>query len=341
MKSEFIFQADHNWRSCHSATICALENGDLTAAWFAGTKEAAADSVILGSKKKKDSQKWSPANAWVNVPHRAAGNPKLFIGPDRALWLIAPVNYGDWCQGGTRLFMKRSYDHSDSWNDLEFLIEEPRILGKNKPLKLKSGIWIIPAENEVTWQPVFLRSDDSGATWRLIEVPANDNMVIQPSVVQLTDGSLLAYARSWEGFIYEIRSKNDGLTWSEPKPTSLPNNNSGLDLTRLNSGHLVLVFNSAGLGVNVQKNGRRAWGPRNPLVAARSTDEGETWPRQIVLQQEESTGDYFEDLTDIPVPSSGEYSYPSIIQSADGMIHIVYTYRRIAIKHVALSEAEF
>jgi len=42
-------------------------------------------------------------------------------------------------------------------------------------------------------------------------------------------------------------------------------------------------------------------------------------------------------LEDSPV---GQYSYPSVIQSADGMIHIVYTWRRERIKYVEIDPAQ-
>jgi alpha-L-rhamnosidase len=32
----------------------------------------------------------------------------------------------------------------------------------------------------------------------------------------------------------------------------------------------------------------------------------------------------------------GQYSYPSVIQASDGLVHIVYTWKRLRIKHVVL-----
>jgi alpha-L-rhamnosidase len=42
-------------------------------------------------------------------------------------------------------------------------------------------------------------------------------------------------------------------------------------------------------------------------------------------------------LEDSPV---SQYSYPSVIQSADGMIHIVYTWRRQRVKYVKVDPSK-
>jgi alpha-L-rhamnosidase len=42
-------------------------------------------------------------------------------------------------------------------------------------------------------------------------------------------------------------------------------------------------------------------------------------------------------LEDSPI---SQYSYPSVIQTKDGMVHIVYTWRREKIKHVVIDPSK-
>jgi alpha-L-rhamnosidase len=52
--------------------------------------------------------------------------------------------------------------------------------------------------------------------------------------------------------------------------------------------------------------------------------DGKEWKAALVLE-------------DSPV---SQYSYPSVIQSADGMIHIVYTWRRQRVKYVKVDPSK-
>ncbi len=358
MKSSFICNPSKRYPSCHASTICELPNGELLSSWFAGSKEGAEDTVLLASRLNLNGETWSDPFILVNVAHHASGNPRLFIGPDKAVWLLAPVNYGYWCKGGTRLFLKRSYDNGNTWTDLELFIEEKGILGKNKPIRLKSNpkVWLIPAEYERNYIGTFIRTNDNGKNWEVVgEIGRGNNIRIdQPTVVELDNGELLAYTRSWEGKIYQTRSSDQGKTWTDPEPTLLLNNNSGIDMIKLKSGTMVLVFNPVGLGESgdivvdqalkeihskkysvanfslsesdlVKDSELTAlfprWGPRTPLSIAVSKDDGESWTVKKDLES-----------------GKGEYSYPSIMQAANGRIHIVYTFKRTHIKHVCLEE---
>ena len=267
------------------------------------------------------------------------------------------------------MFLKRSYDNGYTWTDLELFIERRGILGKNKPLQLQSdsSVWLVPAEFEKNWIATFIRTGDNGGKWEILgEIGKKENIRLhQPTVVELDNGSLLAYMRSWEGFIYKTCSCDKGKTWNAAEPTPLLNNNSGIDMVRLKSGILILAFNPTALGKSgdivvdqtLKKTradeytvnnlclhddlqisniaGKRnvpdqeiteiypRWGPRTPLSLAVSDDDGESWTIKMNLETED-----------------GEYSYPAIIQGANGRIHIVYTYNRTHIKYVSFNEEE-
>ena len=61
---------------------------------------------------------------------------------------------------------------------------------------------------------------------------------------------------------------------------------------------------------------------RSPLNVAVSRD-GKAWEAALVLESE-----------------PGEYSYPAVIQAADGRIHITYTWKRQRVKHVVVDPAK-
>ena len=142
---------------------------------------------------------------------------------------------------------------------------------------------------------------------------------IQPSVLTYPDGKLQILCRTQERTIAQSWSADNGKTWSEFKPTMLPNNNSGTDAVTLQDGRQLLVYNHV-LPNDTLKKGK---GLRTPLNVAISED-GKVWYAALVLE-------------DSPI---SQYSYPSVIQSSDGLVHIVYTWRRKAIKHVVVDPSK-
>jgi predicted neuraminidase len=123
----------------------------------------------------------------------------------------------------------------------------------------------------------------------------------------LRDGTLVAYCRSRQGQIVQTRSQDQGQSWTPPETVALPNPNSGLDGVTLADGRHALVYNHTQQG-------------RTPLNLAIAADDGMNWQPALVLESE-----------------PGEYSYPAIIQTGDGLLHITYTWRRERIKHVVVN----
>ncbi|MCK5457684.1 MAG: exo-alpha-sialidase, partial [Melioribacteraceae bacterium] len=110
-------------------------------------------------------------------------------------------------------------------------------------------------------------------------------------------------------------SNDNGKTWGKMKSIGLPNPNSGIDAVTLKDGRHLLVYNPT------DKN----WGDRVPLTVAISKD-GKVWKDVLEL----------ESVTNPETTDEEEYSYPSIIQAEDGLVHIVYTWNRKTVKYVLL-----
>jgi alpha-L-rhamnosidase len=314
---EFIFDKA-GFTSCHASTIAETPAG-LVTAWFGGSNEGNKDVCIWTSRLINN--KWTaPAIAADGVMNDslryACYNPVLYQVPGGALLLFYKI--GPNVQGWTG-WLKRSADNGHTWSKREPLPEGFLGAIKNKPVWVK-GVLICPSSTENDgWKIHFEYTKDLGKTWTK-SASINDGYIvsaIQPSILQYKDGRLQALCRSMNTSINESWSSDAGKTWSAMKATALPNNNSGTDAVTLRDGRQLLVYNHVKPGAAVPE-GR---GIRTPLNVAVSKD-GEQWLAALVLE-------------DAP----GEYSYPSVIQTKDGLVHIVYTWKRERIKHVVVNPA--
>jgi len=314
VKDEFIYDKAP-YPECHAATIAETPKG-LVASWFGGTKERNPDVCIWVSRFVNG--KWTEginvANGIQNDTLRyACWNPVLYQVPGGKLLLFYKIGPSPAKWKG---YMKTSDDGGISWSAQTALPDG--FLGpiKNKPVLLKDGTLLSPVSTEgKAWQVHFEASHDFGKTWTMIG-PVSDGKelkAIQPSILIHKDGRLQVLCRSQNRAILTAWSKDKGQTWSPLEKTTLPNNNSGTDAVTLKDGRQLLVYN------HVLPPGTLAKGARTPLNVAVSKD-GVNWYAAAILE-------------DSPI---SQYSYPSVIQSADGLVHVVYTWRRQKIKHVVL-----
>lgn len=147
---------------------------------------------------------------------------------------------------------------------------------------------------------------------------ANSNYLVQPSVVRPAPDRqfLKAFFRDRRAeHIYSASSNDEAYSWTTPKKTVLPNNNAAIQASMLSSGNMAIVFNPTTKG-------------RNQIRIAVSKDGGETWPSYRDLEYTPLNGE-----------KSVEYSYPSLLQTQDGYIHVSYTYNRETIKYVKFKES--
>lgn len=318
---EFIYDTAP-FPQCHAATIAETPAG-LIAAWFGGTREGSADVEIWSSRLIKD--KWtkpvSIANGIINdTLRKACYNPVFYQIPGGDLLLFFKIgkNVGDW-----KGYFERSGDNGITWSKRIPLQEGFLGPTKSKPVMLSNGKIIAPSsiENSPGWRVYFEVSDDTARTWRKVG-PINtgtDVGIIQPAIIVHKNGQLQIFCRSRQREIFTSWSNDNGETWSKVEPSGLPNNNSGVDAVSLKDGRFLLVYNHVHPADSL-KNGK---GPRTPLNVAVSRD-GKNWYASLILE-------------DSPV---SQYSYPFVIQSKDGMVHVVYTWRRQRIKYVKIDPSK-
>lgn len=315
---EFIYTTAP-FPSCHSATIAETEKG-LIAAWFGGTKERHPDVGIWVSRH--EGGVWTApvevADGVVNDTLRyACWNPVLYQVPGGRLMLFYKT--------GPRVsawvgWMKISDDGGVTWSKAQQLPEG--FLGpvKNKPLRLENGDILCASSTEGDgWKVHFEIIPANGGKWRKIG-PINDGISvpsIQPALLEHDGDTLQILCRSKNRSIVESWSADNGKTWTALAPTALPNNNSGLDAVTLRDGRQLVAYNHVKTPEGEKK------GARTPLNVAVSPD-GRKWFAALVLE-------------DSPI---SQYSYPSVMQSKDGMVHVVYTWRRERIKYVKIDPSK-
>lgn len=315
---EFIYETAP-FPSCHSATIESTDRG-LVAAWFGGTQERNPDVGIWVSRNENG--KWTApaevANGIVNDTLRyACWNPVLFKSPDNKLLLFYKTGPSVSAWVGC---MKTSKDGGITWSSAHQLRQG--FLGpvKNKPILLDNGDILCPSSTEGDgWKVHFEIIPHNGGRWEKIG-PINDGTIInaiQPAILVHEDNNLQILCRTKNRSIAESWSYDNGKTWSPMALTMLPSNNSGLDAVTLQDGRHLLVYNHVKTPEGEKK------GARTPLNVALSPD-GKKWYAAVILE-------------DSPI---SQYSYPSVIQTPDGMVHIVYTWRRERIKYVKLDPAK-
>ena len=305
--SEFIF-TQAPFAQCHASTLVELPNGDILAAWFGGTRESARDVAIWGARLT--GAQWSAPEVLERERGVACWNPVLYRDSKNRIFLF--YKYGT-SPKTWRGAYRTSLD-GRTWAPSVYLPEG--MLGpiKNKPITLSDGDVLAGSSTETSsaWTCWAELSPDDGRTWTRhgpITVPHMPYGIIQPTLWESAPGHIKMLTRSTPeiGRICMASSSDGGRTWTPAEPTRLPNPNSGIDAVKMTGGHVALVYNHAKEG-------------RSPLDLAISRDDGVTWSAPYVLEDE----------------PGGEFSYPAVIQSRDGLLHITYTWKRQRIKHLVV-----
>ncbi|MCR4622884.1 MAG: exo-alpha-sialidase [Clostridiales bacterium] len=338
LKQEYLMEEARPFDSCHASTLVKLANGDILAAYFAGTWEHAPDTAIWLSRRTREG--WQAPRKLADFKDVPMWNPVLF----------------DLGGGKVRLFFKAGQEipiwqtwYMDSVDGGQTFTEPAEVVPgdvsggrgpvKNKPIRLKNGTILAPAsvESADCWEAFTDVSEDGGRTWeksapvpmrrvalsatgtantQLIHRPYDAHMIFGKGIIQPTlwedETGVHMLCRSTSSRIYRSDSSDGGKSWSLAYDTGLPNNNSGIDLAQLSDGTLVLAYNPRENYPGFYK------GARTPLSVAVSQDGGNTFTRLCDLED-----------------TAGSFAYPSMIADSEDTLHVVYTWNRERIRYAS------
>ena len=358
---------------CTSAPPC---RGRVRAFWFSGSREGAADVTINSAVFDPARDVWSEEKVvtgredtqrGLNRYIAKVGNPVVARAANGELWLFyVTVSLGGWA--GSSITLITSADDGEHWSAPRRLITSPFLnistLVKGAPFFYADGTMGLPVYHEfVTKFAEILRLDQTGKVIDKQRLAAGGQGTLQPVVlVQSAQQALVLnrYAgKDAEKRVISIATSDGGWHWQTPQKSALRNPDAALTALVLDDGKLLAVLND-------QEHGRES------LSLQLSTDGGASW--RELTRLEEMNGLRNAELPESAclgvvgsllrssdarlrkaepeqmaayvasarpqILARGachfEFSYPYMIQTRNGDIHLAYTWNRTFIKHVRI-----
>jgi len=328
--------------------------GELLLAWFSGDDEGGDGVAIVVARLPPRQWQWEEAVVASVERGRSAQNPVLFWeSASEEVVLLHTTQRAYEGQATSEVRRVSSRDKGQTWGEASTLFAEAGAFLRNQVALSGDGSELL-LPMYYTPRGFFhhasqyssLRRSKDGVTWEETVMEGTKGRCVQPTLVRIDARHLQAFFRSRAADrIYLSESTDDGRSWSRPRPLELPNNNSGIQALRLQSGNTAIVFN------NLEGDYAR-W----PLSIALSDDDAATFawvrdlepagvgedkgipPHALGDRGDDFGDDFGDDEAAMMRAEMGEYSYPSLTQSPDGRIHISYTFRRETIKYVSITE---
>ena len=312
LKKSFLFESGPSPTN-HTSTLVETRD-DLLAAWIGGPESRHPSSAVFTARF--NGQAWSkPALVLDGVQpegraRQPCWNPVLFqpsSGPLLLFYKVGPSPENWWG------ILATSTNQGRAWTAPTPLPDGCIGPVRNKPVELGDGSLLCGASTEEGgWAVHMERAFDRVSRWEKtpnLRVPEG-LQAIQPAIFRHGDGTFQILCRTKQGFLAESWSKDNGRTWSELRPTTLPNPNGAIDGLRLSDGRFLLVYNDSATD-------------RGTLSVAISKD-GKAWSKVLSLES-----------------AAGEFSYPAAIQARDGIVHITYSWNRQRIRHAVVDPSKF
>jgi predicted neuraminidase len=311
--------------SAHASTLAECPDGDLLAAWFAGTREGARDVAIhmarLSGGTVVDHWVTLTREELANSIHRTVrklGNPVLWVSGDGAVHLfVTSVGIGGW--SGSGITHLRSNDGGRSWSHARRLVLAPFLdlgtLVRTPPVPLEDGGVLLPCYREfIHKHGLAVRVAPDGRVVGSAPMPSAWRS-LQPAVAATSALEAVAFLRCGDPSLRRVlraTTGSGGATWGAASPVDVANPDSSVALVRLDDGSLLMAANPSERG-------------RASLALLRSTDGGSTWSKEAEVERGEE---------------GSEFSYPTLVVARDGTVHLSYTLRRASIRLRSWTQAE-
>jgi predicted neuraminidase len=312
--------------SVHAGSAILLNDGNLRAFWFAGSREGATDVVIQTAVFDAKAGSW--ASPEVVIDRVAAekglsryikklGNPLPVRSSQGKLQLyFVTVSVGGWA--GSSISWMESSDEGISWSRPQRLITSPALnlstLIKAPGFDFTDGTQGLPVYHE--WMGKFgeLIRIDGG---RVIDKRrmSSGRALLQPIVFIDAPEKAVAYFRQARSAgparIASAQTENAGQSWASGIDLDLANPNAAIAGLQLSNGDRLIALNDLESA-------------RHRLVLAIAPPETSNWN---VIAELESDQTLINGL-------HREFSYPSLLLGANGQVHLLYTYDRKKMKHI-------
>lgn len=358
-------------QAVHAASMVELNNGNLRAVWFSGSREGAGDVTLQTAVMDATTGRWSAQSTVIDRMQlqrglqryvKKLGNPVIGRAADGSLWLwMVNVSLGGWA--GSSLSWVRSIDEGLTWSRPRRLVTSPFLnistLPKGAPVQMTDGKVMLPVYHEFfTKFAELLQLDASGKVVDKIRIPGS-RTDLQPVIIASNLNDAQVYMRSGSAAAVMMSSTQDGgKTWSVSQPTTWPNPDSAVagvamgDATqwlalnpgRSNREQLALMQTRLGGSFEGQALWRveasaspnaRLSRPQYEHLLGRELALAGVEPAQLRAYVASAMRQLCHNQE-----CAQEYSYPYLLKGRDGSLHLIYTWHRTRIKHVRLDPTQ-